>query len=63
MPDHTAEIARIDALLNTGLKTVVIDGITQAIDVPSLRKRRRELLRSNTATRKRRPFLVNLNLE
>ena len=51
MPDYTAEIEQIEKVLNEGLKSAVVDGVTVNYDLGHLRKRLNELRRLNTATR------------
>jgi len=62
MPDNTTEIARLQSILNTGVKTVNIDGQVVAIDPASIREQIRTLKRTDDANRTRRPFCSNINL-
>jgi hypothetical protein len=48
MPDYTAEIAQIDATLNSGVKSIEVDGTKSNIDTAALERRRRWLVANNT---------------
>jgi hypothetical protein len=57
MPDHSADIALLEALLNAGATQAVVDGQTIQVDPDSIRKRLRELKADDaTVTKKRRLF-------
>ena len=49
MADNTAAIARLQAMLDTGATTAVIDGVTLTVDPKAIRKRIRELTLSDDA--------------
>lgn len=60
MPDRTAEIELLEALLNSGQKDTTIDGRRVVFqDEAAIRKRINEL-RAETDGRQRRPFAFQL---
>ena len=62
MPDHSAEIANIRAILNEGVTETVRDGITVKWDHDRLRRRLRELEAADDTHRGRRPVASSINL-
>jgi hypothetical protein len=43
MADHSAEIARLENILNSGVESLTVDGVTTRFDFDSIRKRLKEL--------------------
>lgn len=63
MPDNSAEIANLEAILNSGAKSVTTDGLTTEFDLAAIRLRRDELVRQQTGDLKMiRPRTSNLYL-
>lgn len=61
MPDNSAQIAKIEAILNTGATSVTTDGTTINYDFAQLRKRLRELKATDPAFRRRRFGQIDLS--
>lgn len=53
-----ARITKIDAILQSGAKSITLDGVTTSFDHDSLRAERAELLRRLSPTTRRRPFAL-----
>ena len=49
MPDNSVQIAEIDDILNAGTTGVTVDGTTTKFDLDALRRRRAELVQSDTS--------------
>jgi len=62
MADNTDEIARIRALLASGVKSVTVDGITTTLDLDSLRRELRRLIATDDALRGSRPVASSIDL-
>ena len=62
MADHSAEIARIKAVLNTGAEEVVVDGQRTKFDLAALRQRLRELEADDDASAVKRPRAATIHL-
>lgn len=65
MPDNSATIADLEALLNSGANSIVVDGVTVGINHAEIRKRLRALRASDTsesAQPNRRPVAATINL-
>lgn len=62
--DNSATISEIEAIQNEGARSVSVDGVTVSRDFGELRRRKQELVRSDSdaATRARRPRLASVNL-
>ena len=44
MPDHSTEIAQLQAIVNRGVESSSVDGLSQKIDLSFAEKRLRQLL-------------------
>ena len=55
-------IDEIDAILQSGAKSVTVDGTTTTWDHDSLRSERAELERRLSPTTRRRPFILKPNI-
>ena len=62
MPNNTARIAQIRALLDTGATQVIVDGQTVTINPASLRKQLRQLMATDDTNAGRRPLAATVNL-
>ena len=62
MPNNTARIAQIRALLDTGATQVIVDGQTVTINPASLRKQLRQLMATDDTNAGRRPLASTVNL-
>ena len=63
VPDNSARIAEIDAILASGVTQTVTDGITTVLDLDRLERERNRLARTDTNKRKQRPFFRRLRLD
>lgn len=63
VPDNSARIAEIDAILSSGVTQTVTDGITTVIDLAALERERNRLARTDAVKRKKRPFFRRLRLD
>ncbi len=62
MPDNTAKIAHLNALLDVGATDAVIDGQTVKISPRQIRKRLRELEAEDDTVTARRPLAMTVDL-
>lgn len=62
MPDNSAEIARLQAMLNSGVRSTSADGQSMTLDPDSIREQIRQLRASDTTQRRNRPICSNVNL-
>ena len=53
MPDHSAEIARLQKLLSSGATTVTVDGQTTTFSEAQIRRRLAELQAADTSTERK----------
>lgn len=60
--DRTAEIAKLEKLLNSGVSTVSVDGVNVALDVDAIRRRLRELRLEDDTQKARRPVASIIKL-
>ena len=60
--DHSAEIARLESLLNTGLTSQTTDGQSTAFDLAAIRKRLAELKADHEGSSYRRPRVATIDL-
>lgn len=49
MPDNSAKIEQIDAILESGVERTTVDGVTTELNHETLRQQRRELIRTDTS--------------
>lgn len=56
------KIRAIDAKIDSGVKTVTVDGTTTTVDLVELRRRRTELERQLHAYRSRKPSSARIDL-
>ena len=63
VPDNSARIAEIDAILASGVTQTVTDGVTTVIDTDSLDRERKRLARTDSVKRTKRPFFRNFRLD
>jgi hypothetical protein len=61
MPDNSAAIAKIEAILNTGATSVTTDGTTVNYDFDELRRRLKELRNTDPAYRRSRIGQIDLS--
>ena len=62
MADHSVEIARLEALLSTGARSISVDGVSTTLDPESIRQRLRQLKADDDAHRGRRPRITSMDL-
>lgn len=62
MADNATEIAAIEALLESGAKSVTVDGVTTQFDLDGLRKELRRLRAEDDVRQTRRPFSASVDL-
>lgn len=62
MPDNSAAIAKLEAILASGVRSGAADGESITYDPDSIRDQLAHLKRTDTTTRGRRPFCSNMNL-
>lgn len=62
MADHSATIAKLEAVLRSGARSVNIDGVTVQIDPESIRRELRKLRAQDDTQAGRRPFALSMNL-
>jgi len=60
--DHSKRIAEIDAILQSGARSVSTDGLSISYDFEALERERRQLLAEDEANRMRRPVASNIYL-
>lgn len=61
MPDNSAAIAKIEAILNTGATSVTTDGTTVNYDFEELRRRLKELRNTDPALKRSRIGQIDLS--
>lgn len=61
MPDNSAAIAKIEAILNAGATSVTTDGTTVNYDFDELRRRLKELRNTDPAYRRSRVGQIDLS--
>lgn len=61
MPDNSAEIARLKAILNSGAKSGMVDGEAVTFDTESIRKQLALLQGTDDTTRGQRPRVSSIN--
>ena len=62
MADHSAKIAELEEILQSGVTTVVVDGTTTTVNLDVIQRQLNELRQSNTATADRRPRLSSIQM-
>jgi len=62
MPDHSARIAEIQAILRAGAVSVATDGVSVTYDFAALRTELRQLMAEDDAQRGKRPIASSINL-
>lgn len=62
MADHSARIAEIRKILQSGVTTVTTDGTTVTYDHASLRRELRALMADDDEEGDRRPFVSSIDL-
>lgn len=62
MPDNSAKIAELQAILQAGANSVSVDGTTVAYDLAEVRRQLRELMANDRTQSGRRPVASNINL-
>ena len=62
MPDNSAKIAELQAILQAGANSVSVDGTTVAFDLAEVRRQLRELMASDRTNSGRRPVAASINL-
>ena len=62
MADNSVEIERIEAILNSGATSAVVDGNTITVDHETLSKRLRRLKATDDSARGRRPTVLNVRM-
>jgi len=63
MADHSTEITALESILNSGARSVTIDGVTTTFEnADQIRRRLRELRATDDTNKGRRPPLARINL-
>jgi hypothetical protein len=62
MPDNSVKIAKLDAILQSGVRTVSVDGVTTSIDLDAVRKERDRLIADDNSRANDRPRACGINL-
>ncbi len=62
MPDNSAEITKLQAILNEGARSVSVDGQAVTYDFVAIRKRIRVLMTTDPNYRGKRPVASQINL-
>jgi len=62
MADNSVEIAKLEAVLNSGAETMTVDGMTVRVDIRQLRQRLRELRAADDTHRFKRPAVASVDL-
>jgi len=63
MPDNSAEIAALETVLNSGARSVSVDGVTTTFEnAEQIRRRLRELRETDTANAGRRPRISTIDI-
>jgi len=62
MPDNSAEIAKLEALLNRGTEKTVVDGTVVERDLDQVAARLRQLRLTDDTQKTRRPIASSIDL-
>ena len=62
MPDNTAKIAELRAILESGTTTITVAGTTTAVDLNQVRIELGRLMAEDDTQKKRRPRISSINL-
>lgn len=62
VPDNSAKIAELQAILQAGASSVAVDGTNVAFDLAEVRQQLRELMASDQTNAGRRPVASSINL-
>lgn len=62
MADNSAEIAKLQAILNTGATSVMVDGRSVTYDLDSLRRQLRDLMADDPHYSSKRPKVLSVRL-
>lgn len=62
MPDNTARIAELDEILESGARSVSVDGVSTALDLEMIRRERDRLIAADDTRRSDRPTVCGVNL-
>jgi hypothetical protein len=62
MPDNSARIAAIRAILRSGVRSTTVDGVTTVLDHDTLRKELAQLIGEDESLHDRRPRAASIYL-
>jgi len=62
VPDNAVKIVKIRTILESGVSSVTVPGVTTVIDRESLRKELRRLEGEDDTLRSRRPPIASINM-
>lgn len=62
MADNSAEISRLESILNAGSRSTSVDGLMVVHDLGEIRKRLAELKSTDDNTQRRRSIFNRINL-
>lgn len=62
MPDNSAQIAALQAILNAGVRQGAVDGQQATFDPDSIRRRIAELQREDTTDHTKRPRISTIDM-
>ena len=62
MADNTEKIAELDAVLQAGTKSTMVDGVSVTMDLEAIRRERDRLIASDDMRASDRPRVVGFNL-
>jgi len=62
VPDNSAKIAELQAILQAGANSVSVDGTTVSYDLAEVRRQLRELMANDRTQSGRRPVAASINL-
>jgi hypothetical protein len=62
MPDNSAKIAELRTLLESGVSSSSVDGVSTSIDRESVRKELRRLEQADDTARLKRPVCASIDL-
>jgi len=61
MPDNTRRIAELEAILQSGARSVSVDGVSTQIDLDAIRRERDRLVEADDTRGNERPTVCGIN--